>query len=161
MTLRRAYVGLGSNLDAPALQIEHASAMLLREPRVASLRLSRLFRSPPWGPVAQPDFVNAVAEVACSMSAPALLRLLLDTELRMGRARRERWGPRRIDLDLPWHEDGPFEAAGISVPHPRLAERAFVLLPWADLAPECAIPGQGRVADLLEGVDCAGVVPLP
>lgn len=156
----RAYVGLGSNLDDPVHQIERAVGLLAKRPGIRSVRLSRMFRSAPWGPIAQPDFVNAVVEIDGSIAARPLLETLLEIEIAMGRERRERWGPRRIDLDLLWHEAGPVEADGISVPHPRLHERAFVLKPWSELAPDCVVPGQGRVADLLARVDCSGLVPL-
>jgi 2-amino-4-hydroxy-6-hydroxymethyldihydropteridine diphosphokinase len=109
----------------------------------------------------QPAFVNAVAELRVSLPPEALLDALLATERAMGRERRERWGPRRIDLDLLHVEGELRDTQTLQLPHPRLHERGFVLLPWAEIAPELEIPGRGRIGDLLRGVDHAGIQRLP
>ena len=156
----RAFVGLGSNLDDPAAQLRRAFAALEAIEGVHAVRRSRLYRTPPWGRVDQPDFVNAVAELDTTLSPHALLLELQGLEARFGRARREHWGPRVLDLDLLLHGDGEIRDAGLQLPHPRLHERAFVLVPLADLAPDLHVPGRGSVSALLAGVDRAGVEAL-
>ena len=156
-----AWVGLGSNLDDPAERLREALEHVAALEGVAALRASPFYRAPPWGPVAQPDFVNAVAELETRLDPETLLEALLSIERRMGRERRERWGPRRIDLDL-LHMAGETRAgARLELPHPRIAERAFVLCPWRDLAPALELPGLGRIDELAKKVDCSNVQPLP
>jgi len=158
---RLALIGLGSNLGDPVAAVRAAIAALGEVPSTRVLRHSRLFRTEPWGMVAQPAFVNAVAELATGLSARALLDQLLALERRHGRCRDGlRWGPRVIDLDLLSLGDLVLDQPGLTLPHPRLAERAFVLAPLADLGPERVLPGIGRVGDLLARVDAAGCVPL-
>lgn len=150
----RAYVGLGGNLALPARQIAAALHRLANWPGVTRLRVSRLYRTCPWGHADQPDFVNAVAEIAYDGSAQMLLMSLLMIEREAGRARGgERWGPRVLDLDLLLFSDSRIDAPGLHVPHPRIAERAFVLFPLAELAPALCIPGVGIVAELARAVD--------
>jgi 2-amino-4-hydroxy-6-hydroxymethyldihydropteridine diphosphokinase len=155
-----AWIGLGSNLGDPPAQLREALDRLAAAPGVARLRSSPLYRSAPWGPIAQPEFVNAVAEVDTGLAPEALLQVLLGIELAMGRERRERWGPRRIDLDLLHIEGCTHRSQVLQLPHPRLAERAFVLRPWLDLQPRLAIPGLGVLADLAKKVDCSNLQPL-
>lgn len=155
-----AYVALGSNLDDPCVQVEHGFEALAALPGTALSARSRLFRTPPWGFVEQPDFINAVARVETSLPPRQLLAALLDVESRAGRVRGVRNGPRVLDLDLLLYDDLRLDEPGLVIPHPRLHERAFVLLPLADIAPELVVPGYGRVADLLSGVDASGCLPL-
>jgi 2-amino-4-hydroxy-6-hydroxymethyldihydropteridine diphosphokinase len=151
-----AYVALGGNLGDPRQQLLDAVDALAHLPRTQLLRRSRLYRTPPWGVLQQPPFVNAAALLDTSLEAHELLDALLAIEQRAGRVRAERNGPRTLDLDL-LHMDGVQRAdARLTLPHPRIAERAFVLLPLADLAPDLVLPGQGRVADLLAAVDTQG-----
>lgn len=159
--MARAFIGLGSNLDDPVERVVEGLRRLAALPGIAVERCSSLYRTPPWGMTEQPAFVNAVAELRVSRAPEALLDALLATERAMGRERRERWGPRRIDLDLLHIEGERRETASLQLPHPRLHERAFVLLPWAEIAPDLAIPGRGRIAALLQGVDHAGIQRLP
>lgn len=145
-----AYVALGSNLDDPRAQVERAFGELaaLRESRLVAR--SSLYRSHPFGPVSQPDFVNAVAGMLTRLEAPVLLAELKSLEVRLGRERPvARWGPRRIDLDLLVHGGARIDEPGLQVPHPGIAERAFVLAPLAEIAPDLEVPGLGRVASLL------------
>lgn len=115
---------------------------------------SSLYRSRPLGPVAQPDFVNAAAGLLTRLGPAALLAELKALEARLGRERPiVRWGPRRIDLDLLVHGTVCIDEPGLAVPHPGIAERAFVLAPLAEFAPELVVPGRGRVRDLLARVD--------
>lgn len=156
-----AWIGLGSNQDDPAARL-HEALHRLQQVRGISLRgVSPFYRSPPWGPVPQPDFVNAVAEIDGHLAPEAMLEALLGIERAMGRERGVRWGPRRIDLDLLHMEGCRRDGVGLQLPHPRLAERAFVLRPWLDLRPELVVPGLGPLAALLEKVDCSKLLPLP
>ena len=156
----RAWVGLGSNLDDPAAQLLRAFDELAALDGVHGLRRSRLYRTPPWGRLDQPDFVNAVAELDTTLAPHALLERLQALEARFGRARREHWGPRVLDLDLLLHGDAEVHEDGLLLPHPRLHERAFVLVPLAELAPGLHVPGRGSVSALLAGVDAAGIEAL-
>jgi len=156
-----AYVALGSNLDHPRAQVERAMAALHELPDTRLVSCSSLYRTRPFGPVEQPDFVNAVAGVLTQLDPAALLAHLKALEARMGRERPVvRWGPRRIDLDLLVHGGSRIAEPDLQVPHPGIAERAFVLVPLAEIAPELAIPGLGRVRDLLARVDSADLERL-
>lgn len=158
---RRAYIGLGSNLNDPAQQLRQALQALARLPDTQLLAQSRLYRTPPWGVLEQPAFVNAVAELDTGLAPRQLLDALLQIEQAAGRVRvGERWGPRVLDLDLLHMVGIQQHDAQLSLPHPRIAERAFVLLPLAELAPTLHLPGQGVVADLLMAVDHADCVIL-
>ena len=156
----RAYVGLGSNLDDPAAQLQAALRALSEIPHTRLCRASRLYRTPPWGLLDQPEFVNAVAELETELTPPELLEALQAVERGAGRERIERWGPRILDLDLLLHGEAQIDAPGLHLPHPHLHERAFVLLPLAELVADLVVPGRGRVADLLAAVDCRGIEAL-
>lgn len=157
----RAYVALGSNLDDPRAQVLRGFDALARLPQARLLRRSPLYLTPPWGIAEQPAFVNAVAEVETELAPLALLQSLLAIERSFGRERSGlRWGPRTLDLDLLLYGDRVLKEDELVLPHPRLAERAFVLRPLADLAPSLHVPGQGRVDALLARVDASGCVPL-
>ena len=157
-----AYIGLGSNLDEPGAQVERALCELDALPLTRLVARSRLYRTAPWGGIAQPDFINAVARLETGLDAQALMRALLTIERRAGRRRDgERNGPRVLDLDLLLYGDQRIADADLQVPHPRLHERAFVLVPLAEIAPDLAVPGQGRLGELLARVDAThAVVPL-
>lgn len=159
--MARVCVGLGANRDDPSAQIEHACTALAALPQTRLLARSRLWRTPAWGPVPQADYINAVVALETSLAPRALLDALFAIERSAGRdrAREQRWGPRRLDLDLLLYGEQRLDEPGLSVPHPRLAERAFVLLPLADIDPALAVPGAGTVAELLMRVDCSGCVP--
>lgn len=161
----QVHVGLGSNLAQPARQVAAALHRLAAWPGVSKLRASRLYRSPPWGLQAQPDFINAVARFDYCGTAVDLLTGLLAIEREAGRVRGgERWGPRLLDLDLLDYGGQRIELPGLSLPHPRIAERAFVLLPLCELSPDLHLPGLGpvlaSVADLAAQVDRQGVAAL-
>ncbi len=154
MTL--AYVALGSNLGNPRQQLLDALDELAGLPLTRLLQRSPLYSTPPWGVLQQPPFINAAAELDTALSPHALLDALLAIEQRAGRVRAERNGPRTLDLDL-LHVDGvQLHDARLTLPHPRMAERAFVLLPLRDIAPTLRLPGQGVVAELLSRLDQAG-----
>ena len=154
MTL--AYVALGSNLGEPRQQVRDALAALAALPDTRVTRRSALYRTPPWGVLDQPAFINAVAELATTLSPETLLSEMLAIERRAGRVRAERNGPRTLDLDLLHVEGVRRDDPQLTLPHPRLAERAFVLLPLNDVAPQLQLPGLGSVAELLAQVDPAG-----
>lgn len=144
-----AYVGLGANLGERRTTIERAVGLLDGVPGVSVARVSTLRDTEPWGPVEQPSFLNGVAELETRLDPRSLLDVLLDVETRLGRVRDERWGPRAIDLDLLVLGDVVIDEPGLTLPHPRLHERRFVLEPLAELAPDLVVPGRGRVAELL------------
>ena len=145
--MTRAYVGVGANLGDREATIRAALAAL---PGVVGV--SRLRETDPVGVVDQPPFLNGAAALETDFSPRELLGALLAVERELGRERRERWGPRTIDLDLLLYGDETIDEPGLTVPHPRLHERRFALEPLLDLDPELAIPGRGRVADLLTGL---------
>jgi 2-amino-4-hydroxy-6-hydroxymethyldihydropteridine diphosphokinase len=155
----RACIALGSNLGDPRQQVLDAMDALQTLPDSRVLQRSRLYRTPPWGVLDQPDFVNAVVAIDTSLSPHALLDALHAIEQQAGRVRLERNGPRTLDLDL-LHMDGiQINDARLTVPHPRIAERAFVLLPLADVSPELQLR-DGTVAELLARIDIHGCVAL-
>jgi 2-amino-4-hydroxy-6-hydroxymethyldihydropteridine diphosphokinase len=157
-----AYVGVGSNLDDPRVQVPAAVARLGQLPRCRLVLASRLYRSRPFGPIAQPDFVNAVAGLLTQLDAAALLEELRGVETAMGRpAQRERWGPRVIDLDLLCFARERRTEATLTLPHPGIVQRNFVLYPLAEIAPDLDLPGLGRVAELKERVTPEGLTLLP
>jgi 2-amino-4-hydroxy-6-hydroxymethyldihydropteridine diphosphokinase len=156
-----AYIALGSNLDDPRQQVLDAMDKLASLPDIRLLQRSRLYRTPPWGVLEQPPFVNAAVQVDTALSPYMLLDALLDIERGTGRVRAERNGPRTLDLDLLHVEGVQLDDARLTLPHPRMAERAFVLLPLNDLAPALQLPGQGVVAELLTRLDLAGCERLP
>jgi 2-amino-4-hydroxy-6-hydroxymethyldihydropteridine diphosphokinase len=141
-----AYVGLGSNLQMPTRQVENAIDLLGGIPRTRLVTVSSLYRSAPFGGIEQPDFVNGAAALLTQLAPHDLLGELQDIEARQGREREDkRWGPRVLDLDLLVHAAAVIDEPGITLPHPGIAERNFVLLPLLEIAPELVIPGLGRV----------------
>ena len=156
-----AYVALGSNLDDPAVQVARAMDALGELPHTRLVLRSSLYRSRPFGPVEQPDFVNAVAGLLTTLEPARVLECLQETETRLGRERPVvRWGPRRIDLDLLAQGGTRIAQPELTLPHPGLAERAFVLVPLGEIAPDLVVPGVGSVRDLLSRVDSSGVERL-
>ena len=142
MTL--AYVGLGANLGEREAAVRRAAAL------IGALRLSSLRETEPWGMTDQPRFLNAVAEIDAELPPRELLARLVEVEQELGRVRdSERWGPRTIDLDLLVYGSETIDEDGLTVPHPRLHERLFVLEPLAELVPDLVVPGRGDVASLL------------
>jgi 2-amino-4-hydroxy-6-hydroxymethyldihydropteridine diphosphokinase len=121
---------------------------------------SRIYLTRPMGPRDQPNFANAVAGMLTHFTARELLDALLDIERAMGRTRHERWGPRIIDLDLLWMTGAPISEPGLTLPHPGVSERNFVLYPFSDIAPTLLIPGHGRVVNLKSRVDGGGISVL-
>jgi 2-amino-4-hydroxy-6-hydroxymethyldihydropteridine diphosphokinase len=157
-----AYVALGSNLGDSRRYLGEAIEAMARLPSTRVTARSRLYRTPPWGMLEQPPFLNAAVRLDTGLAAGELLDALLAIERAAGRTREgERWGPRTLDLDLLHMEGVRMADARLTLPHPRIGERAFVLLPLADLAPELELPGQGKVAELLAALDHSGCEALP
>ena len=158
MLWHAAYVGIGSNLDRPAHQVQRALAAL---PQIAQTRLvlqSSLYGSTPLGPEPQPDFVNAVAGLLTQLPATAFFGALRALEAALGREPpRVRWGPRRIDLDLLLFDTERLDSPELTLPHPGIVQRNFVLYPLLEMAPELNVPGRGRVAELAARVDSTGI----
>lgn len=157
--MKRAYIGLGANLGDPPAQLRAALQEIGRLGRLVAV--SPFYRSAPMGPADQPDYCNAACALDTALHADALMAELLAIERRMGRLRGEKWGPRTIDLDL-LHVDGEIRAtAALTLPHPGIAVRNFVLVPLADIAPALQIPGIGGVAAAAARVGRSGLSPWP
>lgn len=158
--MNTAYVALGANIGEPAATVVSALAALAGLPESRVLRTSPLYRTAPVGLRNQPDFINAAAALETALGAEALLDALLDLEVRFGRRRRDRNGPRTLDLDLLLHNDSEIDLPRLTLPHPRLHLRAFVLRPLAEIAPDLTIPGRGSVAAWLPAVATQWIVRL-
>ncbi len=157
-----AYVGLGSNLQQPVEQVKRALQALAELPETRLVARSSLYRTRPVGPADQPDYVNAVAALATRLDPESLLDRLQDQERLQGRVREgERWGPRTLDLDLLIYGDELIDSLRLQVPHPQVAQRAFVLIPLAEIAPaDLRIPGRGALGELRSGVSEADIERL-
>ncbi|GAB3735494.1 2-amino-4-hydroxy-6-hydroxymethyldihydropteridine diphosphokinase [Silanimonas algicola] len=163
MSVRRAWVGLGGNVgDVPAT-FASALADLASRDGIRVVRVSALYRTPAWGVTDQPDFVNAVAELASVRRPDDLLSALQGIERANGRdrTREQRWGPRTLDLDLLAMDGVSLDTPDLQLPHPRLSERAFVLVPWAEIAPDVVLPGLGRIDALAAALDRSGIEAIP
>jgi 2-amino-4-hydroxy-6-hydroxymethyldihydropteridine diphosphokinase len=154
-----AAVALGSNLADPEAQVRRAFEELAAIPDTRLVARSRLYRTRAVGPP-QPDYVNAVALLETRLEADALFDRLLGIETAHGRVRGERWGPRTLDLDLLVYGDAVIDTPRLSVPHPQLALRSFVLVPLASVAPALEVPGLGRVDALCAACAPHGIVAL-
>lgn len=158
---RPAYVGLGSNRDDPRRQLADGVSALAHLDPVRLVAASPVYRSAPWGKTDQPHFLNQAAGLLTKLEPRDLLHCLHGIERDHGRdrAREERWGPRTLDLDLIAVAGLVIDEPGLTLPHPRAHDRAFVLRPLADIAPDLLLPGYGRVRNLLKVVDLSGVEP--
>ncbi len=155
----KAYIALGANLGDPLSQLRAALQQLRASAEVEVVAVSGFYRTPPLGPPGQADYCNAVCAVETELEPEALLDLLQSIENAAGRKRDgERWGPRILDLDLLHVEGRVSRSPRLTLPHPQLHRRAFVLVPLAQIAPGLSIPGLGLVADLAAAVDASGVV---
>lgn len=152
----RVFVGLGGNIGDPEIAMSAALKAFAASPDIDIVGVSSLYRTPPWGNLDQPDFLNAVAELRCKLSPHDLMNLCLEIEQNLKRSRGEKWGPRTIDLDIVAFGERTIDEPGLTVPHPRLHERAFVLMPMAEIAPDFEIGGL-RVRDLQRAVDTDGL----
>lgn len=153
------YLSLGGNLGDPAASMATALRLLDADESTRVIAVSSLYRTPPWGKLDQPDFLNAAAEISTALAPRALLDLCLEAERKLKRVREERWGPRLIDIDILVFGDRVIHETGLEVPHPRMLERAFVLAPLAEIAPELAVGGRS-VTERLGAVDTSGIERL-
>ncbi|WP_313914354.1 2-amino-4-hydroxy-6-hydroxymethyldihydropteridine diphosphokinase [Tahibacter sp.] len=162
--MTRAFVGLGSNLGDSRLIVATATARIGVLPGTRLRCSSSQYLTPPWGVLEQSAFINSVVEIDTSLSPSLLLEELLSLERQAGRVRGgERWGPRALDLDILLYGQELVSDVGLRIPHPHIAQRAFVLLPLAEIAAQQVVPGQGRVVDLLARIDagdCRRLEPL-
>lgn len=159
-SLAVAWIAIGSNLEQPANQVAYAFTAIESNPGLRLLARSRCYRTPPvGGPPGQDDFCNAAAAVAATLSPFALLDALNAIEASHGRVRAERNGPRTLDLDIIAFDDRLLTGERLTLPHPRAHERAFVLMPLADIAPALSLGSAGRVVDCLDHVDTSDVRP--
>jgi 2-amino-4-hydroxy-6-hydroxymethyldihydropteridine diphosphokinase len=154
-----AYLSLGGNIGDPAATMAAALRMIDDAPGTRVLAVSSLYRTPPWGKLDQPEFRNAAAALGTSHSPRGLLELCLDVERRLKRERKERWGPRLVDLDILLFGDRQVAEPGLEIPHPRMLERAFVLVPLAEIAPDLMLAGQSA-SRRRDGLDRTGIEPV-
>ena len=162
-SVAEALLGLGGNIGDVRVTFDRAVAMLCAGGAVRLLARSSDYRTPPWGIVDQPAFINAVIMIATSLDPRALLTRGLSVERGLGRERanERRWGPRAIDIDILAYNDLVMrDEPDLTLPHPHLFERGFVLLPLAEIAPDRTIAGR-RVGDALSRIDISGIEKLP
>ena len=155
---RKATLGLGGNIGDPVRSMAEALRMLDARPDCRVVAVSLLYRTPPWGKTDQDWFFNACALVETTLAPEALLDTCLDIERVMKRERKERWGPRTIDIDVLTFEGVAQSGGRLELPHPRMTGRGFVLMPLADIAPGLVVAGRA-VADWLGDADVAGIEP--
>lgn len=155
----RAALGLGGNLGEPAKTMARALAVLEADPQTRVVAVSRLYRTPPWGPVEQPLFINCCALIETARAPEELMRFCLDIEKRLKRVRDRRWGPRLIDIDILTFGDLARESDLLTVPHPRMTERGFVLVPLSEIAPDLVVDGR-TVSGWRDRVDTDGIDPV-
>lgn len=151
-----ASLGLGGNIGDPRAAMAHALQEIDRADDCSILAVSRLYVTPPWGKTDQAEFFNCCALVETTLDPEPLLELCLSIERQMKRVRMERWGPRTIDIDVLTYGDRSQKTDVLELPHPRMTDRGFVMMPLADIAPDLTVSGQ-RVSDWLESVDVAGI----
>jgi 2-amino-4-hydroxy-6-hydroxymethyldihydropteridine diphosphokinase len=160
--MAEALLALGGNIGEPRKNLAKAVSLLCDGNAVRLLARSSDYRTPPWGDTAQPPFVNLCIAVATNLTPHALLERAQAVERKLGRdrAKERRWGPRTVDIDLLAYDDLSLNEPGLTLPHPRLFERAFVLVPLAEIAPERIIAGT-RVRDAAREIDASGIERLP
>jgi 2-amino-4-hydroxy-6-hydroxymethyldihydropteridine diphosphokinase len=156
---RRVVLALGSNLGDRLARLQSAVTTLHRTIDVVAV--SPVFETDPVGGPQQPDYLNAVLLADTDLAADALLTVAHEVEAASGRERLERWGPRTLDVDIVAIGDQTMDTSDLVIPHPRAAERAFVLMPWLAVDPSATLPGRGPIAELLAGLETAGVRPRP
>ena len=157
---RRTVIAMGSNLGDRLDYLQGGLDGLFDTPRISFLAVSPVYQTAPVGGPEQPDYLNAVVIAETSMPAQAVLERCFSLEDAFGGVRGERWGPRTLDLDLIIYGDEVTNGPGLTLPHPRAHERAFVLAPWHDADPQAQLPGYGLVADLLAALGTDGIVRL-
>ena len=157
----KAAIGLGSNLGESLATLENAIQSLNQTTGITLINHSDWYRTKPVGGPPQPDYVNACALLKVELDPHKLLETLLEIEQKFGRERKERWGARTLDLDLILYDDLILDTPNLQIPHPRMSERAFVLVPLAEIAPNWIEPVSGKIINqLLKEVDCSGVAQV-
>ncbi|HEY9611337.1 2-amino-4-hydroxy-6-hydroxymethyldihydropteridine diphosphokinase [Allocoleopsis sp.] len=153
----RIAIALGSNLGDSRTILDNAIQILAQTSGITLKAQSSWYQTAPVGPP-QPDYLNGCALLEVQLTPQELLETLLKIEVQFGRVRQERWGPRTLDLDLLLFDDLIIETPSLQLPHPRMIERAFVLVPLAEIAPDWVEPVSGKaIAQLVQRVDCSGV----
>lgn len=155
-----AYIGLGSNLDSPATQLQNALDALAAHKAIESVQCSPWYQSRAVGPGEQPDYINAVAKITTSLAPEHLLTALQTIENTQGRTREIRWGARTLDLDLLLYDEIIMQTDRLTIPHPQMYNRDFVLKPLADLAPTLSLPSGEPIEQLLANCDCSDLMPI-
>jgi len=151
------FIGLGSNLGERQNNLTKGLALLM-ESGVDIVAISSIYESQPWGNTRQGAFINAVIQVNYAGTPEQLMLLLMQTELSLGRVRTEKWGPRTLDLDLLSFHEERISIPELTVPHPGISARAFVLIPWNEIAPQLVIPGQNRdISSLCSALDTSEI----
>lgn len=156
--VRRAVLALGSNQGDRVAQLQRAVDVIAAWPGLRVHGVSSVYETDPVGGPQQPDYLNAVLVVETTESPETLLRRAHEVEHEQGRVRRERWGPRTLDVDIVVVGDLVVDSPGLTLPHPRAHERAFVLLPWVEVEPGAAIPAVGAVREILDDMQPSGNV---
>jgi len=156
----RCYIGLGSNLEQPLFQIRRALSELAASPGLHLARISSAYQSRAHGPGEQPDYINAVAELHSSLPPFDLLDQLQAQELRQGRQRLQRWAARTLDLDILWIDNISIDGDRLTIPHPRICERNFVLFPLAELAPDLVLANGQTVIECAAHIGSEGLIQL-
>lgn len=141
------FIGLGSNMGHKRDNMEQAAAAISNIPEVDLIRCSSLYQTEPWGKTDQDIFLNQVIEVETDLSAQELLRALQDIEIKMGRQRKEKWGPRIIDLDILLYGNEVMDDLDLQIPHPHMRERLFVLVPLYEIGPDLRFPDDGATIE--------------
>ncbi len=156
--MKTSYIGLGSNLAQPTEQLTTALQLLAQLPASELRACSPFYRSRAMGPGVQPDYINAVAQLDTLLEPKQLLDLLQGIEQQHGRLRLERWGPRTLDLDLLLLDQLTLDTPDLQLPHPRMQQRDFVLVPLHDICPQLRLPNGAMVAELIATMDTSEMV---
>ncbi len=156
----KVYIGLGSNLDDPQTQLKEAIISLEMIPSSSVVKTSSFYKSKPVGPQDQPDYINAVVELDTELSAQVLMDYLQGIENKQGRVRKQKWGPRTLDLDILLYGDEIIQGDSLEIPHVEMHKRGFVLLPLDEISPDCIIPGVGSVQTLLKKMNTDDLMVL-
>lgn len=151
-----AYIGIGGNVGDVFASMKSALNLLNDHPQISVNKISKIYKTPPWGIEDQDWFLNACASVETTLTAQELLKICLEVELALKRVREIRWGPRTIDLDVLVFGKEKIKQDNLQVPHPRMHERAFVLMPMADIAPDLVLNGK-TISQWLEAIDTTGI----
>ncbi len=155
-----SYLGLGSNLDGPEKHLKTALDDIGHIDQTHILACSSFYKSPPLGPQDQPDFINCVAKLETGLSAHMLLSALQEIEDQHGRKRERLWGPRTLDLDILLFGERVINDEDLTVPHPQMRNRGFVLVPLTEIDPDISIPGLGKASNLISSLDINSIIRI-